>query len=84
MHADGDRLLRLQFPKPVEAFLNRLAIHKLHREPMLSGIFAGRVDLDQIRMVERGRSNGLVVKAGDKLAVHRESGAERLDGDKPL
>ena len=51
---------------------------------MLSGVFAGRVDLDQIRMIERSSSDGLVVKAGDKLAVHRESGAERLDGDKPL
>jgi hypothetical protein len=51
MRADRDRLRWVQLPKPLEARINALPVHKFHREPVDTIGLSSSVDLHQIRVI---------------------------------
>ena len=57
--------------------------HVAHDEVEMAALLAGRVDRDDVRMVDRGRHARLALEALTEARIARPLGGDQLDGDGP-
>ena len=81
---DMERPLQRELSFAVEAVLHTFTIHKLHSEEMVPPVFADVVELDDIRVIERGRGLRLAVEAFEKGCVLNELLWKDLQSDAAL
>ena len=63
--------------------VERSPVEVLHRDVVGPAPLSAVVDVDDVRVRERGRTRGLAAEALDELLVLREPLVQQLDGDAP-
>src|SRR5581483_5084783 len=75
---DLDRLLRREAAF-LEQLGERLPVEVVHDDEVAPALVADLVDLDDVRVVERGGELGLLLEASEELRVRRGARREDLD-----
>ena len=80
-NADGQRLLRVHAPLAGQPRLERFAFDKLRCEVMDAVVFARRVNLDDVRVIQPRGGFGLVLETRDEVRVLRHPWGDDLQRD---